>query len=432
MKDHEVWPPLPIQYAKGVWLYDFNHKGYLDAIGSWWVNLFGHCNPRINQAIEKQLSQLEHVMFAGFTHPSIITLSEQIIALAPPGLTRCFYTDCGSAAIEVALKMSFQYWQNINQPQKNKFVSLSNSYHGETIGALSVGDVAVFKKTYTPLLIDVITAPGPDGHDRLPDEPLEIYSLRCFERLKTILAERHHEIAGIFIEPLVQCAGNMQMYSPIYLKKLRQACDEYHIHLIADEIAVGFGRTGTFFACEQAHITPDFLCTGKGLTGGYLPMSITLTTEAIYQAFYTDFHAQKAFLHSHSYSGNALACAAALATLDIFKTDQVIENNQHLATYFKQSSQAALGDHPHITALRQTGMILACDIVSHQKTKTPFLPSQRIGRQIAQEALEMGLVIRPMGDTVYYMTPYTITYQEIDMITHITKMSVSNVIERYS
>jgi len=412
MKDHETLPLIPIRRGKGVWLEDFEGRQYLDAISSWWVNLFGHANPRINAAIKEQLDTLEHVILAGFSHEPAITLAERLIELSPPGLKRCFFADNGSSAIEVALKMSFHYWRNRGQTQKKRFISLSNSYHGETLGALAVGDVALYKDTYGPLLIETITVPSPDCFHREPGESWADYSERQFDHMERALAEHHHQTCAVIVEPLVQCAGNMRMYDPVYLKRLRQACDHYNVHLIADEIAVGFGRTGTLFACEQADISPDFMCLSKGLTGGYLPLSVTLTSDDIYAAFYDDYVNLTAFLHSHSYTGNPLGCRAALATLDIFASDNVISNNQALASSLTQSTEH-FSDHPHIAEVRQHGMILAMEMIQDKANRTPFPWQQRRGLGVYQYALEQGVLLRPLGNVIYFMPPYVITDEQI-------------------
>ncbi|MGB5131845.1 MAG: adenosylmethionine--8-amino-7-oxononanoate transaminase, partial [Steroidobacteraceae bacterium] len=358
MKDHERLPMIPIARGSGVWLYDFDGRRYLDGISSWWVNLFGHANPRINAAVHEQLDRLEHVMLAGFTHEPVLALSEALVGILPAGLTRCFYADNGSAAVEVAVKMSFHYWQNRGRPGKRRFITLSNSYHGETLGALAVGDVELYKKVYQPLLMDVITVPSPDCHLREPGSDWEAHSRRMFAAMEHALAEHADEVAAVIVEPLVQCAGSMRMYHPVYLSLLREACDRHDVLLVADEIAVGFGRSGTMFACEQAGIRPDFICLSKGLTGGYLPLSVVVTTEAVYRAFYDDYERLNAFLHSHSYTGNPLACAAALATLAIFADGNVISANRILARRMAEAT-AGLADHPHVAEIRQTGMILA-------------------------------------------------------------------------
>jgi adenosylmethionine-8-amino-7-oxononanoate aminotransferase len=418
MRDHETLPLIPIRRGQGVWLEDFNGKRYLDAISSWWVNLFGHANPRINTAIENQLRNLEHVILAGFTHEPVVRLSERLIELAPRGLAHCFYASDGSAALEIALKMSFHYWQNRGEPKRTRFINLANSYHGETLGALSVGDVALYKETYRPLLLEAITVKSPDCYERESGESWANYSTRTFAEMEKTLERHAGEVCAVVVEPLVQCAGSMRMYDPVYLKLLRQACDKHRVHLIADEIAVGFGRTGTLFACKQAGITPDLLCLGKGLTGGYLPLSACLATEDIYQAFYAEYNARKAFLHSHSYTGNPLACSAALATLDIFRDDDVLNRNRQLATHMARAT-AALAEHPHVAEVRQTGMILAIEMVQDRKTRAPFPWQERRGLAVYRHALEHGALLRPLGDVIYFMPPYVITTEEIDFLAEV-------------
>jgi len=418
MKDYETLPMIPIRRGRGVWLEDFDGKRYLDAISSWWVNLFGHSNPQINEAIRAQLDELEHVILAGFTHQPVLQLSEQLVAVTPPGLARCFYADNGSSAVEVAVKMSFHYWRNQGQPEKTRFVTLGNSYHGETLGALAVGNVQLYKDIYSPLLMDTLTVPSPDCFYRESGESWEDYSRRQFEPMERCLRQQAAEICAVIVEPLVQCAGNMRMYHPVYLSLLREACDRYQVHLIADEIAVGFGRTGTLFACEQADISPDFLCLSKGLTGGYLPLSVVLTTEQIYEAFYADYETLKAFLHSHSYTGNPLGCTAALATLEIFRSRDVLGRNAGLARYMAQAV-AELADHPHVGEIRQHGMILAIEMVRDRHSREPFPWQERRGLTVYRHGLENGVLLRPLGNVVYFMPPYVIEEAEIDLLARI-------------
>ncbi|MDD5037473.1 MAG: adenosylmethionine--8-amino-7-oxononanoate transaminase [Methylococcaceae bacterium] len=415
MKDHELLPIIPIRRGLGVWLEDFEGKRYLDAVSSWWVNLFGHAHPYINAALREQMGRLEHVILAGFTHEPAVRLAERLIRLAPPGLSRCFYADNGSSAVEVALKMSFHYWRNLGQTRKTRFVTLENSYHGETLGALAVGDVALYKQTYAPLLMDVITVPSPDCYRREPGESWADHSIRRFADMERVLQQHAGEVCAVIVEPLVQCAGSMRMYDPVYLKLLREACDRHGVHLIADEIAVGFGRTGTLFACEQAGITPDFLCLSKGLTGGYLPLSAVLTKEAVYQVFYGDYAESKAFLHSHSYTGNALACTAALASLDLFERDDVIHRNQQLTRTMAEAAEV-FADHPHVAEVRQTGMILAIELVKDKNTRQAYDGRERRGLAVYRHGLERGVLLRPLGDVVYFMPPYVITPQEIRLM----------------
>ena len=412
MKDHEELPLIPIRRGEGVWLEDFEGRRYIDAISSWWVNLFGHANPYINAALKRQVDELEHVILAGFTHQPVIELSERLVKITPPGLDHVFYADNGSSGVEVALKMSFHYWRNLGQRKKTRFITLGNSYHGETLGTLAVGDVALYKETYEPLLMQSITVPSPDCFQREPGESCADVARRQFMHMERALAEHADEVCAVIVEPLVQCAGNMRMYDPLYLQLLREACDRYGVHLIADEIAVGFGRTGTLFACEQAGITPDFMLLSKGLTGGYLPLCAILTQRKIYAAFYDDYEKLTAFLHSHSYTGNPLACSVALATLDIFEQDNVLENNQRLAQVMAEKS-AHLNDHPHVAEVRQRGMILAVEMVKDKQTREPYPWQERRGLTIYRHSLNHGALLRPLGNVSYLMPPYVITEEQI-------------------
>ena len=414
MKQHETYPLIPIQRGEGVWLYDADGKQYLDAVSSWWVNLFGHNNPRIKDAIKQQLDTLEHVMLAGFTHEPVVALSEKLAKLT--GLGHAFYGSDGASATEIALKMSFHYWRNIGKTGKTRFISLQNSYHGETMGSLGVTDVAIFKDTYAPLLIQSAQVPSPDFRLAEAGESAENFALRCAAQFESYLAQHHAELAAFIIEPLVQCAAGMGMYHPMYLSKVREICTRYEVHLIADEIAVGFGRTGTMFACEQGNIRPDFICLSKGITGGYLPLSAVLTTDEIYQAFYHD-STVRGFLHSHSYTGNPLACSAALATLAIFETDDVIEKNKVKSAGIAEKMQV-LTDLP-IQHLRHQGMIFAFDVETQ---------NTRFSRQSYQAGVEQGLLLRPIGNTVYFMPPYTISEPEIDFMVSATRRVMKAVI----
>jgi adenosylmethionine-8-amino-7-oxononanoate aminotransferase len=423
MKDHEQLPMIPVRRGEGVWLEDLEGNRYLDAISSWWVNLFGHANPRINAAVKRQVDALEHVILAGFTHEPVIALSERLVAITPPGLEYCFYADSGSAAVEIALKMSFHYWRNAGRPERTRFINLSNSYHGETLGALSVGAIPLYKETYRPLLLDAITVPSPDCALREQGEDCASYTARMFAHMEAVLQRYADEVCAVIIEPLVQCAGGMRMYDPVYLTLLREACDRYQVHLIADEIAVGFGRTGTMFACEQAEISPDFMCLSKGLTGGYLPLSAVLTTHSIYQAFYGEYTSLRAFLHSHSYTGNPLACAAALATLQIFDEDDVINHNRALAKMMGDAA-SPLEDHPHVGEVRQTGMILALELVKDKKGKIAYPWKERRGLEVYRYALDQGVLLRPLGNVVYFMPPYVITPEQICLLAEVAQMAV--------
>ena len=405
MKHHETLPLVPMSRAEGVWLYDFEGRRILDAIGSWWVNLLGHGNPRINAALRRQLDSLEHVMLAGFTHAPAVELSERLAKLAPRGLGHCFFASDGASAVEIALKMSYHYWKNAGRSAKSEFVTLSNSYHGETLGALSVTDIPLYRDTYAPLLRASAQVPSPDWRLAAPGETPREYARRCAKALEEHFERHAPGTAALIVEPLVQCAGGMAMYDAEYLRRARELCDRFEVHLIADEIAVGFGRSGTLFACEQAGITPDFLCLSKGLTGGYLPLSVVLATDRVYGAFYDD-KLERGFLHSHSYSGNPLACRAALAVLDILEEEKVLERNRNTAAILNRRAQG-LRSHRRVAHFRNTGMIWAFDV----KDARPGF-----ARDFYRSALEAGVLLRPLGATVYWMPPYVIGEAEIGFL----------------
>jgi len=422
MKHHESLPLIAITRGEGAWLYDDQGNAFLDCISSWWTNLFGHANSRINQAITKQLEKIEHVMLAGFTHAPVVELSEKLSALTQGNLGHVFYASDGASAVEIALKMSHHYWQLQDKPEKKKFVCLENSYHGETLGALAVTDVALFREAYGPLLQSVFIAQSPDSRKVKEGKSAEGLVSECAEALETIFAKEHQNIAAFIIEPLVQCAGQMAMHSPEYLRRVRALCDQYEIHLIADEIAVGCGRTGKFFACEHAEIWPDFLTLSKGISGGYLPLSLSMTTEAIYRAFYRDQTSQ-GFLHSHSYTGNPLACAAALAALTIFESDQVLEKNieraHDLAHAFRWAKEDSRLEH-----WRQQGMILAFDVKS-SVLKNP----SSFAREMFSASLSEGILIRPISNTIYVMPPYILTASQTQNMAEAVQRALNQVLK---
>lgn len=401
MKQQAELPLVPLSRGQGPWLYDMAGQRYLDAISSWWVNLFGHANARINAALVEQLATLEHAMLAGFTHAPVVELSERLAALTSEALGHCFYASDGASAVEIALKMSFHYWRNHGQTDKREFVCLRNGYHGETLGALGVTDVAIFRDAYDPLLRHAHVVASPDARDAREGESAREVAQRAADELEALLQARHGQIAALIVEPLVQCAAGMAMYDTHYLTLVRALCDRYQVHLIADEIAVGCGRTGTFFACEQAQLWPDFLTLSKGISGGYLPLSLVMTTDRIYDAFYHD-ETVRGFLHSHSYTGNALACRAALATLDIFRDDDVLNANRARAARLT-ALLAPLAAHPRVRHFRQRGMIWAFDVA----LDTPAEASA-FARRCHAAALARGLLLRPIGNTVYLMPPYVL------------------------
>jgi len=405
MKHHEALPLLPISRAEGVWLYDFEGRRILDAIGSWWVNLLGHGHPRVNAALHAQLDSLEHVMLAGLTHEPAVELAERLGKLAPSGLGHCSFGSDGASAVEIALKMAHQYWRNSGRPGKSGFVALANGYHGETLGALSVTDIPLYRDCYAPLLRESARVPSPDWRLARPGETPEEYALRCADALQGHLERHAAQTAALIVEPLVQCAGGMAMYAPEYLRRAREICDRFEVLLIADEIAVGFGRTGTLFACEQAGIAPDLLCLSKGITGGYLPLSVVMSSERVYRAFYDD-RLERGFLHSHSYGGNPLACRAALAVLDVIEDERILERNRHTAAYLNRRA-GQIRAHPGVAHFRNTGMIWAFEVRG---------AGADFPKDFSRRALEAGVLLRPLGATVYWMPPYGITVAETDFL----------------
>jgi len=434
MKDHEFLPLIPIKKAKGIYLEDFEGNSYIDAISSWWVNLFGHSNEYINSKIKEQLETLEHIIFAGFTHEQAINLSQRLCKLT--GFDKVFFADNGSSAVEIAIKMSFHYWKNKGKIRA-LFFSLENSYHGETIGALSVGDVGLYKDTYKEILIKNITIP-------IPKDKSEEETQKALKKAREIFEKYHNKVSALIIEPLIQCAGYMKMHSPEFVKGLRELCNEFDIHLIADEIAVGFGRSGSMFACEQAEIKPDFMLLSKGLTGGYLPLSVVLTTNEIYSAFYCDYSELKAFLHSHSYTANPLGCAAANATLDIFENGEwkmengkwilgvesekckmkseglsILEFNKKTSEYIWDNIQK-FKELPNVKEIRQTGMITAIEMIDY-----PW--QERKGLKVYEYGLKNGVLLRPLGNVIYFMPPYIIQKQQVDKMINIAYEGIKKV-----
>ncbi len=393
MKQHEAQPPLPIARAEGVWLYDYDGKRYFDGVSSWWVNLFGHSHPHIKAALKAQIDCLDHVMLAGLTHEPVVALSEKLGQLS--GLGHAFYASDGASATEIALKMSAHYWRNMGRPEKCRFVGLTGGYHGETVGALAVTDIALFREAYAPLVRLAATVASPDARQAEAGESAADVAARAAAALEAWLEQHHASTATLIVEPLVQCAAGMAIYDASYLQLARALCSRYEVHLVVDEIATGFGRTGTLFAHSQAGITPDFLCLSKGLTGGTLALSAVLTTDTVYQAFYDD-EVARGFLHSHSYSGNPLACRAALATLELFEQSDVLGRNVQLAEIIS-AAFAPLSAHPRVRHARHIGMIWAWDIDT-------TLPD--FSRHYHQQALAHGVLLRPIGNTLYAMPPY--------------------------
>ncbi|GAB3335572.1 adenosylmethionine--8-amino-7-oxononanoate transaminase [Marilutibacter aestuarii] len=424
MREHpHTLPLLPIERGEGPWLVGRDGKRYLDAVSSWWVNLFGHAEPRIAAAIAQQASELQHVILAGCSHAPAVELAERLLAIAPreagrAPFSKVFYADNGSAGVEVALKMAFHWFRNRGIEGRDKFIALEGGYHGETLGALAVGDIPLYRRVYAPLLTEAIFAPSPDAYLCEPGESAQARARRSAAALGELLERHAGEVCALILEPRLQCAGGMRMHDPLYLRLARELCDAHGVFLIADEIAVGFGRTGTLFASEQSGVAPDFLCLSKGLTGGSLPLAAVLTTEAVYEGFLDDSR-EKAFLHSHSYTGNPLACAAALATLGIFEQDRVIERNRQTAGAMARLS-APIGEHRHVADLRQAGMVVAFELTRDGDRHTPFDPASRVGLRAYRAALERGVLLRPLGDVLYWMPPYCLDDDALDLLARTT------------
>ncbi len=419
MKDYEDSPPPVITKANGVYLYDERGNSYIDAISSWWVNLFGHSNERINNVIYDQINTLEHVIFANFSHEPAIELCEELTKVLPKGIEKFLFADNGSSSIEMALKLSFQYHAQTGNPQKTKFVSLQNSYHGETIGALGVGDIDIFTKTYKPLLKESIKLEVPYLDSNLTEKEFLNLENTCIEKMRKLLYENHNEIASVIVEPIVQGAAGMKIYSANFLKALREETKKYNIHLIDDEIAMGFGRTGKMFACEHSNISPDIICLSKGISTGYFPMAIIGITKNIFDAFYADYKEGKSFLHSHTYSGNPVGCKIAVEVLKIFREENILEIVNKKSAYLKKESEKIFKDNKNIVSIRQIGLIMAIDLKE--------IKNKRISVEIYKIAAKKGVLLRPLGNTLYIIPPYIITEQEIDTVLRVCKESIDEL-----
>ncbi|MCG6840058.1 adenosylmethionine--8-amino-7-oxononanoate transaminase [Fusobacterium nucleatum] len=423
MKDFEENPPLVIKKGDGLYLIDENGNKYMDCISSWWVNLFGHCNERINKVITEQVNTLEHVIFANFAHEPAAELCEELTKVLPKGINKFLFSDNGSSCIEMALKLSFQYHLQTRNPQKTKFISLENAYHGETIGALGVGDVDIFTETYRPLIKEGRKVRVPYIDSKLSNEEFIKLEDECIKELEDLIIKNHNEIACMIVETMVQGAAGIKIYSARFLKAARDLTKKYNIHLIDDEIAMGFGRTGKMFACEHAGIEPDMMCIAKGLSSGYYPIAMLCITTDIFNAFYADYKEGKSFLHSHTYSGNPLGCRIALEVLKIFKEENILKTINEKGSYLKNKMQDTFKDKSYIKDIRNIGLIGAIEL------KDNLLPNIRIGREIYNLALKKGVFVRPIGNSVYFMPPYIITYEEIDKMLQVCKESIEELLK---
>lgn len=428
MKDYEELPPIPIREGRGVYLYGYDGKEYIDIVSSWWCNLLGHCHPAVNAAVKEQIDRLEHVIFANFTHEPAVRLCEELAEIMPPGLSKFNFSDNGSASVECALKMSFQYQHQSGHPEKRRFLCLSEGYHGETIGALSVGAMDLYAKIYKPMLMETVRVEAPDCYRCKYGQRRDSCSCECFADAEEKFARHARECCAIIVEPLLQGSAGMRIYPPLYLKKLRALCDRYNVLLIADEIATGFGRTGKMFAFDHAGVSPDIMCISKGLTGGYLPMAVTVVTDTIYDAFYDDYNKGRAFMHSHTYSGNPLGCAAALAVQRVLREDRVLEGAAARAVELHAMLEEHFAGHHNVGEIRHIGLINAIELVRDVKTKEPFPARERTGYRIYKKALELGLILRPLGDVIYFNPPLTIGAKAAARAVKLSEEAVASVL----
>ncbi|MGI6092157.1 MAG: adenosylmethionine--8-amino-7-oxononanoate transaminase [Negativicutes bacterium] len=428
MKDWIEKPQTVIAEANGIKLIDTEGNEYYDGVSSLWVNIHGHRKQEINQAIIDQLNKVAHSTMLGLTNIPASELAEQLVNIAPDGLSKVFYSDDGSTAVEVALKMAFQYWQFKGKPNKQKFIALDQAYHGDTVGTVSVGGIDLFHRIFKPLLFSPIHIPSPSCyHCKIADDCASC-GMACLEPLEKALAEHHDEIAGLIIEPLVQAAAGMLMSPPGYLKKVRELTQKYNVLLIADEVATGFGRTGKMFACEHENVSPDFMTISKGITAGYMPLAATLTTDEIYNAFLGEHTDKRTFYHGHSYTGNQLACAAALANLKVFRDEQVLEGLEAKIALIG-AKLAEINLLSNVGEARQRGMIVGIELMKDKSTKTPFAWSDAVGAKVCLHARKYGLFIRPVGDVIVFMPPLSSSLDELADMLSIIHRAIKEVTE---
>ncbi len=415
MRDCKKIPPILIEKAKGIKLYDDKGNFYYDTISSWWCNVHGHNHPRIKEAIRKQINSLEHVLFAGFTHKPAIALAHKVISLAPGKLNKVFFSDNGSTAVEIALKMSFQYWQNTGRIKKGKFIALDYGYHGDTIGAMSVSGIGLFNKVFSPLFFSCFKAPSPYCYRCPAGKSRDTCNIDCIKPLERILEKKAREVAAVILEPMVLAAGGMLVYPEEYLIEAERLCKRFNAHLIVDEVATGFGRTGKMFASQYADISPDFICLAKGITSGYLPLAVTLTTDKIYNAFYADYREKKTFYHGHTYTGNPVACSAALASLKIFEEEKTLQRINKITPLF-HSRLERFRRLPLVGDVRYIGLIGALELVKDKKTKEAFGFCKRIGLEVYRRGLKNNIILRPLGNIIYLFLPLCVKKNELEDI----------------
>jgi adenosylmethionine-8-amino-7-oxononanoate aminotransferase len=424
MSIQQVNPPLLIEKAHGIKLYDASGRWYYDTISSWWCNIHGHLHPKIVNAIKQQLNTLDHTLFAGITHKTAIDLSERLVQLTPEGLQRVFYSDNGSTAVEVALKMSLQYWRNSGRPEKSKFISFDRAYHGDTVGCMSVSGEGIFTQAFTPVMFSGCKIPSPYCY-RCPmgHTSQDTCATACIKFLRDALENHSDTVAAVILEPLILCAGGMLIYPAAYLAEAARLSRQYNVHLILDEVAVGFGRTGTMFACEQAGVCPDFLCLSKGLTSGMLPLAATMTTQDVFNAFLGPLGSDKTFYHGHTYTANPIGCSAALASLDIFADEGTLSHVQEISCELRKGIDM-FNDHPLIGDIRTIGTVAAFELVRNKKTKEPLPGNDQTIREIYSRGLKNNVILRPIGNVIYLFLPLINTLEELKDIISKTHVSM--------
>ncbi len=422
--------PLIIAEGEGSYLIDVQGNRYLDGISSLWVTVHGHRHARITQAIIEQAKKIAHTTLLGPSNVPAILLAERLVEITPSGLNKVFYSECGAAAVEIGLKIAFQYWRQREAPRREKtqFAHLHNAYHGDTLGAVGVGGLDLFHEVYRPLLTQHVSVPAPYCYRCPLSLTPDSCRKKCFDAMEEVIAAHHRRIAAFIVEPLVQGAAGIIIAPEGFLKRIRDVCDHYGMLLIADEVAVGFGRTGRMFACEHEAVSPDILITGKGLTGGYLPLAATLTTDEIYEAFLGEYREQKTFFHGHTYTGNPVACAAALANLDVFEREKTLAQLQEKMTSLSHHLKN-LSHLSHVGDIRQKGFMVGIELVRDKTTKEPYPLEENIGRRVIKEARSHGLIIRPLGDVIVLMPPLSITTTELRQIVNVTAAAIKTVTE---